>query len=511
MYTEFFGLSEVPFSIAPDPAYLFLSDRHREALAHLTFGFKDTGGFVLLTGEVGTGKTTVCRCLLEQLPENTRTAFILNPALDARELLASICDELGLRYDVRHDSIKLLFDALRDELITRHEQGENVVLIIDEAQHLKPEVLEQLRLLTNLETNKKKLLKVVLIGQPELQELLRQQELRQLAQRITARYHLLPLTREEVIQYVQHRLKVAGCPRPVFSRKALYLLHKLSGGVPRLINLLCDRALLAAYSSQQWQVDGSLLKAAAREVQGGTTERRTSLVGLWQGLSLLAVVICFATIGWAIWPERPAPQSKPQDPAWYAVAEMSRSLPDGFREIAAVWGVQDVKPDCQSLRAFGLSCLWSQQSFDELLHFNHPLFIKLSDEQGIQFYATLVAQDGQHAILHVGGQRLQTSIQWLREHYLNAAVLLWLPPAGYQGAIGQHADAAQVQWLETQLSYLQGKAPRVVKEFDGILAERVRWFQLENQLQADGIAGEQTLIQLSAHMDDIPAIYRSKL
>ena len=177
MYTEFFGLSEVPFSIAPDPAYLFLSDRHREALAHLTFGFNDTGGFVLLTGEVGTGKTTVCRCLLEQLPANTRTAFILNPALDARELLASICDELHLPYDVHQDTIKTLFDRLRDHLLVQHESGESVVLIIDEAQHLRPEVLEQLRLLTNLETNKKKLLKVILIGQPELQELLRQERI----------------------------------------------------------------------------------------------------------------------------------------------------------------------------------------------------------------------------------------------------------------------------------------------------------------------------------------------
>ena len=513
MYTDFFGLSEVPFSIAPDPAYLFLSERHREALAHLTFGFNDTGGFVLLTGEVGTGKTTVCRCLLEQLPENTRTAFILNPALDARELLASICEELALPYDPKEDTIKTLFDRLRDHLISQHDAGFNLVLIIDEAQHLRPDVLEQLRLLTNLETNKKKLLKVILIGQPELQELLRQRELRQLAQRITARYHLLPLTREEVSQYVQHRLKVAGCQRPIFNNRAFSVLHKLSGGVPRLINLLCDRALLAAYSSQQWDVSAKLLRSAAREVQGYQEGSQPMSRHGWQLASAVSVVLCGVILAWSFWPQsKPAPLLKePDAPAWYNIAASSRSLPDGFDEIAAIWGIQQGRSDCQSLRSYGLKCLWSKQSLNEIIRFDHPVLLKLEDDQGLQFYAALVAQDGQKAVLHASGKELMTSLAWLEQHYLNAAVILWAPPEGYRGAIGPNASAAQAQWLETKLCFLQGQPPRVVRQFDSQLAERVRWFQLENHLEADGIAGEKTLIQLSAAMDEIPSIYRRNI
>jgi general secretion pathway protein A len=211
MYTGFFGLREIPFSIAPNPDYLFMSDRHREALAHLTYGLGETGGFVLLTGEVGTGKTTVSRCLLERLPEDSQAAFILNPTLSAQELLATICDELKIRYRKTGATLKTLTDKIQQKLLKNHELGISTILLIDEAQHLRPEVLEQLRLLTNLETNTQKLLQVILIGQPELQQLLKRQDLRQLAQRITARYHLLPLTRDEVGHYIAHRLKVAGC------------------------------------------------------------------------------------------------------------------------------------------------------------------------------------------------------------------------------------------------------------------------------------------------------------
>ncbi|GGA81795.1 general secretion pathway protein GspA [Neiella marina] len=507
MYTEFFGLSEVPFSIAPDPAYLFLSDRHREALAHLTFGFNDTGGFVLLTGEVGTGKTTVCRCLLEQLPENTRTAFILNPALDAQELLAAICDELHLPYEIHQDTIKVLFDRLRDHLLERHEAGENTVLIIDEAQHLRPEVLEQLRLLTNLETNKKKLLKVILIGQPELQELLRQRELRQLAQRITARYHLLPLTRDEVIQYVQHRLKVAGCQRPVFTRNALNKLHKLSGGVPRLINLLCDRSMLAAYAAQQWQVDGKLLKAASREVQGLVEDTSQSNSWLWQGISAVAASVVLVMLIWQFWPmAKPEPviaEAQPESD-WMAVAQQSRNLPEGFKELAAIWGVNEPRSDCQSLRRYGLQCLWSQQPINRLTVLDHPALLKLQDDQGMQFYAVLTGVQGESVQLHMAGQQLETDMDWLLNHYQGSSVLVWQPPQGYQGSIGSNASASQIQWLETQLSFLQGQPPRVLKRYDAQLAERIRWFQLSQNLEPDGIAGDQTLIQLNAQMGDVP-------
>ncbi|MCF6435894.1 MULTISPECIES: ExeA family protein [Pseudoalteromonas] len=265
MYLRYFGLSEKPFSIAPNPEYLFLSDRHKEALAHLTYGLGDAGGFVLLTGEVGTGKTTVTRSMLAQLPETTQVAFILNPALSEIELLASICDELKIDYPAEQASLKVLTDLIKARLLENHALGGHTMLIIDEAQHLAAEVLEQLRLLTNLETDHKKLLQIVLVGQPELQHLLQRNELRQLAQRITARYHLLPLTQSQVYAYIQHRLQKAGSQTMIFDHDAIAYMHKVTAGIPRLLNLLADRCLLGAYSAQQQVVDKKIAMQAAKE------------------------------------------------------------------------------------------------------------------------------------------------------------------------------------------------------------------------------------------------------
>ncbi|MFT5452184.1 MAG: general secretion pathway protein A [Enterobacterales bacterium] len=269
MYDKYFGLTDKPFSIAPDPRYLFMSEQHREALAHLVYGVGDGGGFVLLTGEVGTGKTTVCRCLLEQLPEHTRLAFILNPKLSTTELLATVCDELHIEYP-NDANLKLLNDALNEFLLTSHAQGLKIVLMIDEAQNLSTETLEQIRLLTNLETNKEKLLQIILIGQPELKDLLAKHELRQLAQRITARFHLRPLTLDECEAYILHRLEVSGFNDSLlFDAKAIKELYKRTGGVPRLINVLCDRSMLGAYARNLKQVSQAMIKQAASEVMGG--------------------------------------------------------------------------------------------------------------------------------------------------------------------------------------------------------------------------------------------------
>jgi len=275
MYTAYFGLSEVPFSIAPDPAYLFMSERHREALAHLSYGLGDNGGFVLLTGEVGTGKTTISRSVMEKLPENTQSAFILNPTLSCEELLATICDSLKIRYKKTGATLKYLTDKIQTKLLKNHEDNINTLLIIDEAQHLKPEVLEQLRLLTNLETNTKKLLQVILIGQPELQQLLQRRDLRQLAQRITARYHLLPLTKEELALYIQHRLSVAHCTRALFNSAAITTIHRVSKGIPRVVNLLCDRALIIAYGKNDTVVNKKIVLQAAVEALGIDGEVQT--------------------------------------------------------------------------------------------------------------------------------------------------------------------------------------------------------------------------------------------
>ncbi|MCH8228380.1 MAG: AAA family ATPase, partial [Proteobacteria bacterium] len=244
MYLQFFDLKEAPFSLTPDPAFLYLSVAHRDALAHLLYGVGQggAGGFVQLTGEVGTGKTTLCRCLMEQVPENTQVALILNPLVTAQELLATICEELGLEMSGIAHSNKAMVDALNHYLLEQHSQGRRVVVVIDEAQNLSPEALEQVRLLTNLETTKDKLLQMVLLGQPELRQLLQRQNLRQLSQRITARYHLAPLGQEESFAYVRHRMKVAGASRNPFSQSALRALYQHSAGVPRLINIIADRA-----------------------------------------------------------------------------------------------------------------------------------------------------------------------------------------------------------------------------------------------------------------------------
>lgn len=298
MYKEYFGLKEDPFSIAPDPQFLYMSGRHREALAHLIYGMKADSGFVLLTGEVGTGKTTVCRCLLGQIPEDSEIAFILNPKLSVVELLATICDELGIAYPANNHSVKIFIDRINLYLLNAHSEGKRTVLIIDEAQNLSVDVLEQIRLLTNLETDKRKLLQVIMLGQPELNRLLERPELRQLSQRVTARYHLEPLAKDEIENYLTHRLAVAGVERPLFPQKTIGKLYSLSGGVPRLINLLCDRALLGAYVKGENIVSSSLLTAAASEVFGKKSHDLETKASYWQwflvaflGLLLVAGII----------------------------------------------------------------------------------------------------------------------------------------------------------------------------------------------------------------------------
>jgi general secretion pathway protein A len=268
MYKEYFGFRELPFSIAPDPRFLFMSEQHREALAHLIYGINAEGCFILLTGEVGTGKTTICRCLLGQIAENTDIAFILNPRMTVEELLAAVCDELGIRYPEGNSSIKIFVDNINAYLLSAFAKGRKTVLIMEEAQNLRPDILEQVRLLTNLETDRQKLLKIIMIGQPELRDMLDSPDMRQLSQRITARYHIGPLPRVEVGAYVGHRLSSAGVKRKLFPDSIINKLYNLSHGVPRLINVICDRALLGTYVQGRDRVDKKTLMKAAREIFG---------------------------------------------------------------------------------------------------------------------------------------------------------------------------------------------------------------------------------------------------
>lgn len=294
MYTKFFGLAEKPFSITPDPRYLYMSRRHTDALAHLIYGIAESGGFIQLTGEVGTGKTTLIRSLLEQLPAKADIALILNPQLTTKEFLKVICEELGAPPPV-DDSVKSLIDSLNAHLLTVNAQDRRVVLIVDEAQTLSAELLEQVRLLTNLETAKRKLLQIILIGQPELRDLLAQPHMRQLAQRVTGRYHLEPLRADDTAAYVRHRLRVAGSIVEVFTRGALRQLYRHSRGIPRLINVIADRALLAGYTRERRKIDGRLVDRAAAEVFG--THRPTGRYWPWVAVAVGIASFVIATTG----------------------------------------------------------------------------------------------------------------------------------------------------------------------------------------------------------------------
>ncbi len=292
MYASYFGLSEIPFSISPNPRYLYMSKRHREAMAHLLYGIRQAGGFVVLTGEVGTGKTTLCRCLLSQLPDNVDVAMLLNPNLDENELLAAICDELKIECDPEC-SPKQLLANLNEYLLKRFAEGRHTVIIIDEAQLLSREVLEQIRLLTNLETTTQKLLQIILIAQPELSRTLQRSDLRQLTQRVTARYHLKPLSSAETSEYIRYRLQVAGCQRSLFSSRAVHHVYKRSGGIPRLVNVICDRALMGAYAKDMSVVTASIARSAAREVLGDGEGASAARRWLWipVAASLAAVLL----------------------------------------------------------------------------------------------------------------------------------------------------------------------------------------------------------------------------
>lgn len=360
MYTQHFRLTELPFSIAPNPRYLYLSAQHREALAHLLYGIGVGGGFVVLTGEVGTGKTTLCRALLDQLPEDVDIALIFNPRLNSRELLAGICDELHIPYPGPRASLKQLIDALNGHLLDAHARGRRVIVLIDEAQNLRFDVLEQVRLLTNLETNQTKLLQIILVGQPELNQVLDRPNLRQLSQRITARYHLNPLTLAETRDYIRHRLKVAGGSEQEFTDAAMWAIHRRAGGIPRLINLMSDRALLGAYTLGKLRVTGPIARRASRELMPAGKRRN-----IWRVPGLLALLAL--TYAGAVWTkalpnpkaslawlhslqgdiaaEQPAPKAKP------AAAKPEPRVPESPAKTPPVKAPQPAEPPKPALPA----------------------------------------------------------------------------------------------------------------------------------------------------------------
>ncbi|MBV8465473.1 MAG: AAA family ATPase [Burkholderiales bacterium] len=528
MYLKHFALTEAPFSIAPDPRYLYMSKRHQEALAHLLYGLSGEGGFVVLTGEVGAGKTTVCRCLLEQVPDNCDLAYIFNPKLTVEDLLATLCTEFHITVEGSAPSLKQTVDAINDFLLAGHAKGRHAVVIIDEAQNLSSDVLEQMRLLTNLETHQRKLLQIILIGQPELATMLASQSLRQLAQRVVARYHLDPLSRDEVAAYIKHRLDIAGATRPLFPSRLVTDLYRLSGGVPRVLNLICDRALLGAYVEGKHVVDGRVLKRAAQEVFAVRTTEEGARRAVWMtALAAIALMV----VGFALWQRNPKlasaqaapaaptkmaalprPAKSPAAPTlpastatsiqWPAGVDRAQSRQLAFAELYASWGhaVPDKGPCADGAP---LRCRTARGSLEELRAFDRPAVLYLVDERGMPLEATLVALDDAHATLVIGGQRERLPFAALAGSWSGRYSLLWRAPIPYAEQIRLGDKGGAVDWLAGQLASSAGKPAQAVENvvFDEALRQSIRAFQLNNGLTPDGQVGLQTMIKLSVAGD----------
>ena len=545
MYAQFFGLKHPPFSIAPDPRYLFMSERHREALAHLLYGLDGGGGFVLLTGEIGAGKTTVCRAFLEQIPRRCNVAYIFNPKLTVTELLKSVCDEFRIPHPTgARATVKDYLDPLNEFLLKTHAVGQNNVLIIDEAQNLSADVLEQLRLLTNLETSERKLLQIILIGQPELRGMLARPELEQLAQRVIARFHLEALSEPETAHYIRHRLAVAGLQRPSpFSRKVMRLIHRLTRGVPRRINLLCDRALLGAYGKGRARVDAEIVRQAAQEVFDRPAsslawgarwgERPAWATGLAVGLGLVAVALAAGAWwrGTTGLPGTASPQAAASAPASGASGGTRSDVPAGataeavdrlaaidtaqelasamaalpsdeapaWQALAARWGVAAGRDDpCQSLARQQVQCHRSASSLPLIRVLDRPGFITLRDAQGAPRQALLTGLRGDAAVIEVQGQPRRVALPVLAAAWKGDFATLWRAPAGYAGLLQDGHSGAVVDRLAADLARIdQMPAPAPGQPLDDALKARIHAFQLARGLKPDGIAGPTTFMQLN--------------
>jgi general secretion pathway protein A len=512
MYTNYFQLKQAPFSIAPDPRYLFMSERHREALAHLLYGIKSGGGFVLLTGEIGAGKTTVCRCFIEQVPDDCRLAYIFNPKLTVEELLQSICDEF--RIDVAPAAgVKAYVDAINVWLLASHARGHNNVLVIDEAQNLSPEVLEQLRLLTNLETSERKLLQIILIGQPELRAMLARPELEQLAQRVIARYHLGPLSVEETGAYVAHRLAVAGVQGAAPVPPALApRIHRLTGGVPRRINLLCDRALLGAYVENSREVTPAILRRAAREVFAGedALPGATRKSARWP--FVVGGVLAGAALSAAAWqavPHGPAPAPvavATKVPAAPIAAPPAPAKPlalvtqdEALRDLSSLWGQPlPAGEACDAAPRQGLRCYQGRGGLYELRLLDRPAIVALHDGPRLG-YAVLTGLTDDSATLTIHGERHTVPLAQLATRLDGEFTTLWKVQRGFRDQVGPGDRGADVDWIAARLAQLDGKhdAPPAGQILDEPTRRLLRAFQVTQNLKADGLAGPRTYMRLN--------------
>ncbi|WP_407332133.1 AAA family ATPase [Enterovibrio sp. 27052020O] len=564
MYQDFFRLTESPFAIVPNPKFYFLSERHKEALSHVLSGIEDGGGLALLTGEVGTGKTTTMKAMLERLPEKTQVATILNPSVSVLELLQTLCDELGVEYR-EEDSFKRLYDAIADKLFNNESKGIQTILLVDEAQHLMPDVLEQLRLLTNIETSYRKLLKVILIGQPELQQMLRQPNLRQLAQRITTRYHLMPLTPDEVHQYITHRISCAGGLEPLFEASAVKLIAKETGGVPRLVNVVCDQSLKLAFKASKQRVNKEIASQACRDVLdwqdaskpafGQHAQRSVSrywpyYAGAIGGAALLAIAIRIGLSGGAsdvsppvaantvtglppaavivaepavdavavVVESQPAPatvtspmvepptstgSAQPETMTFSALVAESLSAGSAMQALYKLWGFDaDVLAASCSKQVRGeLACYKSKLPFNQLLTIDRPAVLAMNGPEGRTWFAVLYSKGNEQYELLAGDKRVLVSEAFLKQTWNGEALILWRPPLGNPSAITSGQRGERVRWLEQRLNLVLGSTDPISNQFGLAQRSKVREFQRSNDLDADGIPGPLTFMVLDTVLE----------
>ena len=552
MYTQFFGLTEKPFSITPDPRYLYMSQRHADALAHLLYGISESGGFIQLTGEVGTGKTTLVRSLFEQLPDEADVALILNPELTTGEFLTAITEELGIKVPGDR-SVKALIDGLNAYLLDAHSRGRRTVLIVDEAQNLGTELLEQVRLLTNLETPKQKLLQIILIGQPELREVLSRADMRQVAQRVTGRYHLEPLNQADTTRYVRHRMRVAGASGSVFRPAAIREIFRRSKGVPRLINVVADRALLAGYAQESRSIGRRLVRRAAAEVFGdrrAVAWRRRLAAGA--AAAALAGAAAVGTMYWldrfagvpgeplagAGLPGAPAPLLAEareilavQEPGIDAedtthpaalvqdttpLAELladpavPKDTATAFATLFALWGRSyepGSQPACQQAEVLNLRCWFQRGSVTYLKSLDRPAILNLIGEDGEQYQVVLQHMDSDTASLAFGARTFRTSLTDLSRFWFGDSLMLWRPGALQGEDLAPGMEGEGVRWLRASLERIggdseSGSVPDADPSFfDSDLETRVRDYQRQRRLSVDGIAGAQTQIAINTDLD----------
>jgi len=537
MYLEHYGLKEPPFSITPDPRFVFLSERHRDALAHLLFGIGQGGGggFVQLTGEVGTGKTTLSRLLLEQIPESTRVALVLNPRLSSVELLETICEELHLLIEGRRGSVKSLTDTLNAYLLDAYAQGLRVVLIVDEAQNLSVEALEQVRLLTNLETDTQKLLQIILLGQPELRELLARPELRQLAQRITARYHLTPLDANETATYLRHRYRVAGGLHLPFDSAAIRRIHVHSSGVPRLINVIAERALLGGYAHDDTRIDARTVDRAAKE----TLAPKAPISKRWwlpAGVGVTALAVIAGVYAWrapaadplartksdtagvaaaAAASAKPAPKpaAVPMLDADTLAARLDAAAPGSplaWKQLLEKWQLPTddlsigVAASCPFAVSTDAYCLRASGTLDRLVAQDRPVLLHLRHDTR-EAWALLLGADARRVRVSLDGQALDLDRIALARHWNGDYAALWRGPANLTLPLTD--NSASMVWVRDHLTprYLPVDA---VATFDARMQDAVRRFQSDGGFASDGVIGPETLMTLASRDEAGPRLLK---